>query len=145
MKKAIFLFSLIISIHTFSFSQNKNSKEPLIAYYEYHGSGFYALHKHTEKSLKNYVLLFEKEEKVNLNSIYAYPLTDDSYAYFFTLEELNERQKVKFISRRIEGMDSTEINSAITTLINAPKKISRYIDGIKTDKVNYINWRKTFD
>ena len=127
MKKCFLLFTILCFTSMFG---QENPEDKNILYSEYHPSISYASKNENFVSLMEYIQNFEIKEGVKLKEIYVYQLTDDSYSYFFTLSELNDTQRLDFISGRLVVMDKQQIRMAINTLINPSKSLSIYINAI---------------
>lgn len=127
MKKCILLFTMLC--FTSMFSQNINEEKDIL-YSEYHPSISYASKNENFVSLMEYIQAFERLKNVKLKEVYVYQLTDNSYSYFFTLSELDNIQRLDFVSGRLEAMDKQQIRLAISMLIDPPKKLATYINAI---------------
>ena len=141
MKANILLpMALLFSLLTLS-AQSKKPENLKIFYSEYHAAQSFASENENERSLADYVQKFEVENQVKLSDKYRVDLTNYSGAYFFSLRELNDRMKTKFICGRLKQVDKEQMEHAVSMLVNKPKKLSVYVDAISDKKINkYIIW-----
>lgn len=134
------ILTLLLFAHMALLSQNPNPERIKVIYTEYHPSSQLASENENETSLADYVHSFQEEQGIVLGDIYKYPLTYDSNAYFFPLSKLSKEQRIDFISGRLTQMDRHQINSTIHRLLDRPKKLSQFLEGIPLENVVFSKW-----